>query len=145
MSSQLIDNLSSDGSYPLHHLCRNAGISQEWWDVVFTPHYTASFLTDKLDNMCAVTGPIIEMNIPLCPKPDNAKDCVLTTCETWLDAGVGIQDVFARMTKDCIVKTSTRITDVQVRLRVGRLAADRRRRPTRQRMINAAWSDLNVE
>ena len=36
---------------PLHTMCRLFGVSQEWWDIVFTPHYTASFLTDKLDKM----------------------------------------------------------------------------------------------
>jgi len=100
--------------YPLYSMCRLVGISQEWWDVVFTPHYTASFLSDKLDNMCAVTAPLIEVNIPLNPKPENATDCVLTTCETWADAGQGIRDTFNKMTSKATVHVDTRVLDVAV-------------------------------
>lgn len=104
--------------FPLHHMCRLVGISQDWWDIVFTPHYTASFLTDKLDNMCAVVGPIIEAQIPLNPTPENSEnpggDCKLNTCVTWADAGRGIRDVFAKLTKDCTVRTNTRVLAVEV-------------------------------
>lgn len=99
---------------PLHTVCRLAGISQEWWDIVFTPHYTASFLSDKLDNMCAVTAPLIEVNIPLNPTPENTKDRVLTTCETWADAGAGIREVFSKLTAGATVHTNTRVLDVKV-------------------------------
>jgi predicted NAD/FAD-binding protein len=99
---------------PLHTVCRAVGITQDWWDIVFTPHYTASFLSDKLDNMCAVTAPLIEVNIPLNPTPENSADRVLTTCETWADAGNGIRDVFAKLTKDATVHTSTRVLDVKM-------------------------------
>lgn len=99
---------------PLHTVCRGVGISQEWWDIVFTPQYTASFLSDKLDNMCAVIAPIIEVNIPLNPVPENSKDRVITTCETWADAGTGIRDVFAKMTQDVTVNTGTRVLDVKI-------------------------------
>eukprot|EP00039_Didymoeca_costata_P004891 m.76870 g.76870 ORF g.76870 m.76870 type:complete len:746 (-) comp12588_c0_seq1:125-2362(-) len=98
--------------FPLHHLCRLVGISQEWWDVVFTPHYTASFLTDKLDNMSSVTSPLIEAQIPLNPNPDNSKECRLTTCNTWADAGQGIRDVFRKMTEGCDVRVDTRVLQV---------------------------------
>lgn len=104
--------LNPFATWPLHHLCRWFGVSQEWWDVVFTPHYTASFLTDKLDNLVAVSGPLIEQNIPLLPNDRNSKDNVLTTCETWADAGNGIREAFAKLTKDCTVKTSTRVLKV---------------------------------
>lgn len=100
--------------YPLHHLCRVLGVSQEWWDVVFTPYYTASFLTDKLDNLCAVIGPLLEAQIPLLPTPENSKDSVLTTCVTWADAGQGIRDVFERMTAKAKVHINTRVVDVEV-------------------------------
>jgi hypothetical protein len=39
------------------------------WDVVFTPHYTASFLVDELRPFPAVFGPLIEAQIPLNPIP----------------------------------------------------------------------------
>lgn len=99
---------------PLHTICRAVGISQEWWDIVFTPQYTASFLSDKLDNMCAVIAPIIEVNIPLNPIPENSKDRVITTCETWADAGKGIREVFEKLTKDATVYTGTRVLDVKM-------------------------------
>lgn len=80
---------------------------------MYTPHYTASFLTDKLDNMCAVTAPLIEVNIPLNPTPENSQDRVLTTCETWADAGEGIRDVFRKLTERATVHTNTRVLDVK--------------------------------
>ena len=94
--------------------------------MVFTPHYTASFLTDKLDNMCAVTAPLIEMNIPLNPKPENAVTdpatgfSKITTCETWAGGGAGIREAFAKMTAGCTVHTGTRVTDVIVDGATGR-------------------------
>eukprot|EP00040_Diaphanoeca_grandis_P034197 m.210907 g.210907 ORF g.210907 m.210907 type:complete len:759 (-) comp33095_c0_seq1:211-2487(-) len=100
--------------YPLYSMCRLVGISQEWWDVVFTPHYTASFLSDKLDNMCAVTAPLIEVNIPLNPKPENSEGCVITSCETWADAGAGIRETFAKMTAKSTVHVDTRVLDVKI-------------------------------
>jgi predicted NAD/FAD-binding protein/cytochrome b involved in lipid metabolism len=99
---------------PLHTMCRAFGISQEWWDIVFTPHYTASFLTDKLDKMPAVIGPAIERQIPLIPDSHNAKDAVVTTCETWAEGGKGIRTAFERMTKGSDVRTATRVVDVQL-------------------------------
>lgn len=100
--------------YPLHHLCRLVGISQAWWDIVFTPLYTASFLTDKLDNMSAVTAPMIEMNIPLNPTPNNTRNNRITTCDTWARAGDGILEVFDKLTAGCRVRTNTRVVDVYV-------------------------------
>lgn len=99
---------------PLHTMCRLFGVSQEWWDVVFTPHYTASFLTDKLDKMPAVIGPQVESQIPLLPTPANAEASVITTCETWAEGGKGIRAAFAKMTAQCDVRTSTRVVDVQI-------------------------------
>jgi predicted NAD/FAD-binding protein len=110
---------------PLYTLCRLAGVSQTWWDVVFTPHYTASFLVDELRPFPAVFGPLIEAQIPLNPtaahsdwKPgaagESATDCKLKTCVTWKDAGVGIREVFAKLTKAVDVRTSTRVLDVVV-------------------------------
>jgi predicted NAD/FAD-binding protein len=95
-------------------MCRNFGVSQEWWDIVFTPHYTASFLTDKLDNMSAVTGPLIEPSIPLNPASSNAENARLTTCETWADAGVGIREAFAKMTEGVTVLEDTRVLKVHI-------------------------------
>ena len=67
------------------------GGSELWWQVVFTPHYTASFLVDELRPFPAVFGPSIEAQIPLLPNEDNARsfesfrserDCNITTCQT---------------------------------------------------------------
>ena len=33
---------------PLYSLCRAVGVSEAWWDIIFTPHYTASFLVDEV-------------------------------------------------------------------------------------------------
>ena len=104
--------LNPFATLPLHHMCRAFGVSQAWWDIVFTPHYTASFLTDKLDNLVCVAGPVIEQNIPLLPNRDNATNSVITTCETWADAGLGIREVFTRLTKNVTVKTETRVLKV---------------------------------
>jgi predicted NAD/FAD-binding protein/cytochrome b involved in lipid metabolism len=97
---------------PLHTVCRWFGVSQAWWDIVFTPHYTASFLTDKLDNMVAVTGHMIEQNIPLLPDEFNTKNNVVTTCETWADAGKGLREVFTKLHKGVAVKENTRVLKV---------------------------------
>ena len=58
---------------PLHSVYRALGGSEAWWDVVFTPYYTASFLVDELRPFPAVFGPIIEAQIPLNPTPANSK------------------------------------------------------------------------
>ena len=83
---------------------------------MFTPHYTASFLSDKLDNMCCVVGPIIEAQIPLNPTAENSNmvpdECKLNTCVTWEDAGKGIRDVFRKLTEGVDVKTKTRVLQV---------------------------------
>lgn len=104
--------LNPFATFPLHHMYRLFGGSQAWWDVVFTPHYTASFLSDKLDNLVCVAGPVIEQNIPLLPKADNTSNSVITTCETWADAGIGIREVFAKLTTNCDVKVDTRVLKV---------------------------------
>ena len=76
---------------PLYSLFRLMGGSELWWQVVFTPHYTASFLVDELRPFPAVFGPLIEAQIPLLPNKDNAQlfrssrsenDCNITTCQT---------------------------------------------------------------
>ena len=107
--------LNPVATYPLHHVARWFGVSQDWWDIVFTPHYTASFLTDKLDNMVAVTGPLIERCIPLLP--DESNSCQnppkCNTCETWANAGDGVREVFSKLTAKCTVKVSTRVVDVK--------------------------------
>jgi predicted NAD/FAD-binding protein len=109
--------------FPLYSLCRLFGVSDAWWDVVFTPYYTASFLVDELRPFPAVFGPIIEQQIPLMPNPSNSwngnspksdEDCKLTTCHTWKDAGNGLRNVFAKLTEHCDLKTSTRIREVTV-------------------------------
>ena len=64
--------------------------------------------------MSAVVAAIMEHNIPMIPTEENSKDRVLTTCETWKDAGSGIRETFARLTADCDVRTSTRVLDVKV-------------------------------
>mmetsp|Transcript_26751 Transcript_26751/g.90026 ORF Transcript_26751/g.90026 Transcript_26751/m.90026 type:complete len:362 (+) Transcript_26751:303-1388(+) len=73
---------------PLYTLCRAVGVTEAWWDIVFTPHYTASFLVDELRPFPAVFAPIIEAQIPLLPTAQNswqgassrsAHDCNITT------------------------------------------------------------------
>ena len=101
---------------PLHHLCRMFGVSQKWWDIIFTPHYTASFLADKLDNLVCVAAPILEKNIPMVPVDGHnisrEPRLTLNTCETWADAGRGIQEVFEKLTKEVTVKLNTRVLKV---------------------------------
>lgn len=108
---------------PLHALFKACGGSEEWWDVVFTPHYTASFLTDELRPFPAVFGPLIEGQIPLLPNPSNSwqgksqlsdKDCHLTTCVTWKDAGNGIREVFGKLVEGVDLRQNTRVREVQV-------------------------------
>ena len=108
---------------PLYSLFRLMGGSELWWQVVFTPHYTASFLVDELRPFPAVFGPLIEAQIPLLPNKDNAqsfkssrseKDCNITTCQTWKDAGKGIREVFDKLTKDIDLRENTRIREVEV-------------------------------
>merc|ERR1719382_209904 len=78
--------------FPLYRLCKMVGISEEWWNVVFTPYYTASFLVDNLKPFPAAMAPLIEQQIPLLPNDKNSwqgvskngsDDCKLTTCVTW--------------------------------------------------------------
>jgi predicted NAD/FAD-binding protein len=108
---------------PLYSLFRLMGGSELWWQVVFTPHYTASFLVDELRPFPAVFGPLIEAQIPLLPNGDNTqsfassrsdKDCNITTCQTWKDAGKGIREVFGKLTKDIDLRENTRILNVEV-------------------------------
>jgi len=108
---------------PLYSMFRLMGGSELWWQVVFTPHYTASFLVDELRPFPAVFGPLIEAQIPLLPNKDNAqsfqssrsdKDCNITTCQTWKDAGKGIREVFDKLTKDVNLIENTRIREVEV-------------------------------
>jgi len=108
---------------PLYSMFRLMGGSELWWQVVFTPHYTASFLVDELRPFPAVFGPLIEAQIPLHPNKDNArsfassrseKDCNITTCQTWKDAGKGIREVFDKLTKDIDLRENTRIREVEV-------------------------------
>ena len=56
---------------PLYSLFKAIGGSDLWWDVIFTPHYTASFLVDELRPFPAVFGPLIEAQIPLNPNKSN--------------------------------------------------------------------------
>lgn len=77
---------------PLYSMFKFMGGSDLWWNVVFTPHYTASFLVDELRPFPAVFGPLIEAQIPLLPNEKNARqfqsekserDCNILTCQTW--------------------------------------------------------------
>ena len=77
---------------PLYSLFRAFGGSNLWWNVVFSPHYTASFLVDELRPFPAVFGPLIEAQIPLLPNEENTRqfkseksdrDCNILTCQTW--------------------------------------------------------------
>jgi len=108
---------------PLYSLFKGIGGSDLWWDVVFTPHYTASFLVDELRPFPAVFGPLIEAQIPLNPNKANSwqgstekgeNDCHLTTCVTWKDAGKGIRETFAKMVEGVEVRDDLRITTVEV-------------------------------
>lgn len=108
---------------PLHTLYKLIGGSDAWWNIVFTPQYTASFLVDELRPFPAVFGPLIEAQIPLNPDHTNSwqgeskrspNDCNITTCVTWKDAGKGIRKVFDLLVKDVAVKERTRVREVQV-------------------------------
>lgn len=110
---------------PLYKVCRWYGVSDVWWDVVFTPYYTASFLVDELRPFPAVFGPIIEQQIPLNPTPENSwhgespnkgpDHCKLTTCVTWKDAGDGIRSVFAKLVRGLdSVNLNTRVLSVEL-------------------------------
>ena len=108
---------------PLYSLFRLMGGSDLWWNTVFTPHYTASFLVDELRPFPAVFGPLIEAQIPLLPNKDNAQsfksnrsdsDCNITTCQTWKDAGKGIREVFDKLVQDIDLRENTRIREVEV-------------------------------
>ena len=65
---------------PLYTLFRTLGGTDDWWDIVFTPYYTASFLVDELRPFPAVFGPIIEAQIPLNPTPDNSRRARAGSC-----------------------------------------------------------------
>lgn len=108
---------------PLYSLFKLVGGSDEWWNIIFTPHYTASFLVDELRPFPAVFGPLIEAQIPLNPNGENTwkgsskrgdTDCNITTCVTWKDAGNGIREVFAKLTKDVDLRENTRILNVEI-------------------------------
>lgn len=109
---------------PLYSLFKIGGGSDLWWDVVFTPYYTASFLVDELRPFPAVFGPLIEAQIPLNPIPggntwqgssDKAEnDCHITTCVSWKDAGVGIRAVFAKLVEGVTLQEGVRVREVVV-------------------------------
>lgn len=108
---------------PLYTLFRTVGGSDLWWDVIFTPYYTASFLVDELRPFPAVFGPLIEDQIPLLPNAKNSwqgssgksdNDCNITTCVTWKDAGVGIRAVFQMLVDGVTVKDNARVREVVV-------------------------------
>jgi cytochrome b involved in lipid metabolism len=108
---------------PLYSLFKLIGGTDEFWNIVFTPQYTASFLVDELRPFPAVFGPLIEDQIPLNPSKDNSwqgsskrspNDCNITTCVTWKDAGCGIRQVFDLLVKDVTVKEQARVRQVQI-------------------------------
>jgi cytochrome b involved in lipid metabolism len=108
---------------PLHTVFRAFGGSEKWWDVVFTPHYTASFLVDELRPFPAVFGPIIEMQIPLLPNASNTwqgpsvrspHDANITTCVTWKEGGKGIRRTFDLLVRDVTLREKTRVREVSV-------------------------------
>lgn len=109
---------------PLYSLFKLAGGSDAWWNVVFTPHYTASFLVDELRPFPAVFGPLIEAQIPLNPvegtntwrgssKVRGDRDAHITTCVTWKDAGAGIRGVFDKLVRKVDLRESTRVLRVE--------------------------------
>ena len=65
--------LNPFNTYPLYNCFRMVGGSQEWWDIVFTPMYAASFLVDELRPFPAVFGPLIEAQIPLIPHKNDGR------------------------------------------------------------------------
>jgi len=108
---------------PLYSLYRLTGGTQLWWDVVFTPHYTASFLVDELRPFPAVFGPLIEAQIPLNPTKENTwqgssvrseSDCNITTCVTWKDAGKGIRQVFDKLIENVTTYKNTRVRQIEI-------------------------------
>ena len=108
---------------PLYSLFKMIGGSDDWWDIVFTPQFTASFLVDELRPFPAVFGPLIEAQIPLNPNKNNSwqgpskrspNDCNITTCVTWKEAGKGIRKVFDLLVKDVNLKENARVREVQV-------------------------------
>lgn len=108
---------------PLYSLFKFVGGSDLWWDVIFTPYYTASFLVDELRPFPAVFGPLIEAQIPLLPNKSNSwqgssakseHDCNLTTCVTWKDAGDGIRSVFRKLVTGVDVRDNARVREVEV-------------------------------
>jgi len=108
---------------PLYTLFKAIGGSDTWWDVIFTPHYTASFLVDELRPFPAVFGPLIEAQIPLNPNLSNTwrgssekgeNDCNITTCVTWKDAGKGIREVFDKLMIGADLRENTRVREVQI-------------------------------
>jgi hypothetical protein len=108
---------------PLYTLFKTVGGSDLWWDVIFTPYYTASFLVDELRPFPSVFGPLIEAQIPLLPNSSNTwqgssdkspTDCNITTCVTWKDAGVGIRSVFKKLVSGVEVRDHARVREVIV-------------------------------
>ena len=109
---------------PLYTLFKTIGGSDLWWDIIFTPHYTASFLVDELRPFPAVFGPLIEAQIPLNPNKTNTwkgkskergdNDCNITTCVTWKDAGKGIREVFDKLTDGVDLRENLRIREVEI-------------------------------
>jgi len=109
---------------PLYSLFKAIGGSDLWWDVIFTPHYTASFLVDELRPFPAVFGPLIEAQIPLNPNSSNTWkgsskergeiDCNITTCVTWKDAGKGIREVFDKMMQKVNLRENVRVRQVEL-------------------------------
>lgn len=108
---------------PLYSLFKLVGGTDEWWNIIFTPYYTASFLVDELRPFPAVFGPLIEAQIPLLPDATNSwqgtskrstEDCNITTCVTWKDAGKGIRKVFDLLTANVDIKENTRVRQIQI-------------------------------
>lgn len=108
---------------PLYTLFKLKGGTDAWWNIIFTPQYTASFLVDELRPFPAVFGPLIEDQIPLLPNSTNSwkgsstrgeNDCNISTCVTWKDAGKGIREVFDRLVKDVTLKEDTRVREVKI-------------------------------
>lgn len=109
---------------PLYKVCKWFGVSDSWWDIIFTPYYTASFLVDELRPFPAVFGPIIEQQIPLNPNSENSwhgaspskgpDHCKLTTCVTWKHAGNGIRAVFGKLVRGVDVNLDTRVVAVEL-------------------------------
>jgi len=108
---------------PLYSLFKFVGGSDAWWNIIFTPYYTASFLVDELRPFPAVFGPLIEAQIPLLPNSKNSwqgksdkseTDCHITTCVTWKDAGNGIRTVFRKLVDGVDLRDHSRVREVVV-------------------------------